>query len=228
MKPVDIDKVEIVEPPLQELGKTHGGFKRACLTSCLSIIFFIILCIVGIRVFLGAGPKKLKMVPATFPTSIPIYANDNIERITYIPGKYKSRGIKIAAFVPSIILSPMLGQITPTTTAEEPAPEISFLSGLWSLLVAPPADDRDTIQIEWKNIDAEPRFVINYYKTELRKNEFSFSNESMPNATDPFFSFSHPAGIDGSLYIMDGDGTKSTTESAVLIVNLPLSTTTPP
>lgn len=219
-----IDNVEIVEPPIGELTKQRSGFKRACFTGCGCVVLLIILAIIGIRLFMGPGPQTVKNVPGNFPADIPVYDKDNIDSITVISGKYKNRGIEIAAFFPKVILSPLLISLnkdnndSASTTAF--AREAGTLKNLWKVITAPVGDNRDTVQIEWKSLNAEPGFVISYYKKELTKNGFQIDVESSGRGTKQF-SFSRADGINGSL-LAEGDAEKRPgTDYAILTVNLP-------
>jgi len=223
-----IDNVKIVEPPLQELGKKHSGFKRACLTGCGCIFIFIIASIAGLRLAVGPGPQTLKSVPNNFPADIPVYDKDAIEKITFISGKYKNRGLEIAAFFPKLILSPFLLAMNRDTTVETPAAttttmiekQATALRKLWKLVVTPIGDHRDTIQIEWKNLDAEPSFVISYYKKELRKKNYKIEVQS-EGAGIRQFSFSREDGLSGSLYTQGDEENRPGTDYAILTINLP-------
>lgn len=215
----NLDKVEIVEPPLQELTKKRSGFKSACLSGCGCVFILIIVAIVGIRFYIGPGPSILKTVPTNFPPDIPVYDKDNIESITYISGKYKNRGIEIAAFFPKIILSPLLlknGENSTSTTNSNQ----DTIKNLWGVITAPVGDHRDTVQIEWRNIDAEPSFVNSYYKTELQKKGYIIEVESKGQAVRQF-SFSKPkTDISGSFYVAGDETLRPGTDYAILTVNL--------
>ncbi|MFH2018523.1 MAG: hypothetical protein ABII98_00875, partial [bacterium] len=103
-----IDNVEIVEPPLEELTKEKSGLKGACFLGCLFLLLIFIAIIVFIRVYSGPGPKTFSQVPENFPKDIPVYDPDNIEKVTYVSGKYKSRNVELAALAPKLLLSPLL------------------------------------------------------------------------------------------------------------------------
>jgi len=217
-----IDNVEIVEPPLEELTKKRKGLKHACVYGCLFFILFIIGIIIFIRFFAGPGPQTLKNVPDNFPKDIPIYDPDNIENISFISGKYKSRSIEIAALVPKIILSPLLlvlnkdAEVTTTTKS-------ITIQNIWKVITTPIGDHHDTIQIEWANMDAEPSFVISYYKLELRKKGFIIEVQSEGQGVKQF-SFSREDGISGSMYVKGDEENRPGTDYAILTVNLPTGT----
>ena len=217
-----IDNLEIIEPPLEELNKKRSGFLKACFTSCLFIIILIIGAIVFFRLFAGPGPKTLTRLPDNFPKDILVYDPDNIENITYISGKYKNRSIEIAALFPKVILSPLLLSLEKN---QEPSADLKQDSGatlknLWKIITAPVGDHRDTIQVEWRNLDTDAGFVVDHYKNELKKRNFTIDIESSGQGIEQF-SFSRAAdGLSGSLYVeTHNQGTG--TDYAFLTVNLP-------
>ncbi len=222
-----IDNVEVVEPPIEELSKRRSSFKRTCLTGCGCILIFFIGAVVALKIAVGPGPKTIKSVPENFPGDIPIYDKDNIEQITFISGKYKNRGMEIAAFFPKIILSPLLIALNKDETSLPPANTTSTmiarqaesLKKIWKLIATPVGDHRDTVQIEWRNMDAEPSFVVSYYRNELRKKNYKIDAQS-EGADIRQFSFSG-GDISGSLFVKSDEEDHPGTDYAALTVNLP-------
>jgi len=212
----NLDNIEIIEPPLNELTKKHS-YKRTCLTGCGCLVFFIIAVIIGLRLYIGPGPTTIKTLPANFPADIPVYDRDAIEEITFISGKYKNRGIEIAAFFPKIILSPLLVKMEQN---ENTTNTKNGWKGIWQVITTPVGDHRDTIQINWHNLDAEPNFIISYYRKELTKKNFKIEVESEGKNIKQF-SFNREDGISGSLYVESNNTTRPGTDFAILTINLP-------
>ncbi len=224
----NINNVEIVEPPIGELTKRYSAFssiKRTCFTGCGCLVVFLIGIAIFLRLALGSGPQTLKNIPENFPKDITIYDEDNIEQITFVSGKYKNRGIEIAAFFPKIILSPLFLTLNKSEQSAEDTGKLASVKNLWKIISTPVSDHRDTVQIEWRNLDAEPTFIINYYKTELQKRGYKIDVESEGQAVRQF-SFSQDT-ITGSIYV-EGDNTvKPGTDYVVLTVNLGLENPIP-
>lgn len=217
----NINSVEIVEPPIGELTKRYSAFsaiKRTCFTGCGCLVVLIIGITLFLRLALGSGPQTLQNVPDNFPNDIPVYDEDNIEQITFVSGKYKNRGIEIAAFFPKIILSPLFLTLNKNEQDASDTGKLASVKNLWTIISAPVSDHRDTVQIEWKNLDAEPSFIINYYKTELNKADYKIDVESEGKAVRQF-SFSKDT-ITGSIYVQGDDTLKPGTDYVVLTVNL--------
>lgn len=217
----NINNVEIVEPPIGELTKKYSAFstiKRTCFTGCGCLVLLIIGIIIFMRLALGSGPETLKKIPDNFPNDIPIYDEENIEEITFVSGKYKNRGIEIAAFFPKIILSPLLLTLNKDSQNTNSTDRLTSVKNLWGIISAPVSDHRDTVQMEWRNLDADPSFIINYYKTELKKKDYNIDAES--EGQDKYqFSFSKDV-ITGSVYVEGNGDLKSGTSYVVLMVNL--------
>lgn len=221
----DIDSVEIVEPPIGELTKKYSAFsaiKRACLTGCGCLVFLIIGIIIFLRIALGNGPEILTSVPANFPSNIPVYDPDSIEQITFVSGKYKNRGVEIAAFFPKLILSPLLMKSDNKTADKSEEGAFSSVSNLWKTITTPISDHRDTVQIEWRDLTAGLSFINSYYRTELQKQGYTIDVQSTGDDVQQF-SFSQNL-ITGSLYIKGSAGKNA--EYAILTVNLDPTTPT--
>ena len=209
-----IDNVEIKEPPIEELSRRRSGWKRSCFTGCGCIVFFIIIIAVLIRISMGPGPQTLKQVPENFPKDIPVYDTDNIESITYISGKYKNRGIEIAAFFPKIILSPIF-----LATDKKEKQDTPTLKRMWQIISTPVGDYRDIVQIEWTDLDADQSFVVAYYKKELQKKDYKIDIESEGQNIQQF-TFSKGE-ITGSFYTENSPDIKKGTGHATMTINLP-------
>jgi len=224
MRQPNIDNVEIVEPPIGELTKKHSHLKGACLTSCGSLVALVIGLIIAFHVVVGTGPSIIKTPPANFPGDIPVYDKDTISQIIFIPGKYKKRSLEIAAFFPKIILSSLLLSVQPTPGDQsgeimvEKAPDESMPKRLWDIVTTPVGDARDTVQIEWQNMDAEPDFVASYYEKELVKNGYLISDQNASNESYQF-SFSRGDTIGGAFHAVGNPGDQPGTAFASLTVN---------
>lgn len=221
-----IDNVEIVEPPIGELTKKHSSLRGACLTGCGTLVVLGIGLIVAFKLFVGTGPTTIKTVPANFPGGIPLYDKDNIDKITFISGQYKNRSLEVAALFPKVILSSLIINTQSDekkSSAKTPAND-SFTGRLWELVTTPVGDSRDTVQIEWRGMDADPFFVASYYKKELRKQDYLISEENaIENSYQ--FSFTRATTVGGVFKVMGNSGNKPGTSFAVLTVNFSSTST---
>ncbi|MFA4831646.1 MAG: hypothetical protein WC862_04445 [Patescibacteria group bacterium] len=219
----DIDNVEIKEPPLEELKKKHSCFQRSCANGCGCVIILIVTFLIILKFAAAPRPKELKNVPEHFPQSIPIYDEDSIERITFLSGAKKSRAFEIAAYLPKIILIPIYLGMDDYAPEEIRATfqEINGEKG-WKkflrLLQEPITKQKDTIEIEWNNLSAEPSFVQKFYTTELGRGMFNLETTTETETTIQLIF--DKDGINGALYINDNKQ-KSGTDYAVLTINMP-------
>jgi hypothetical protein len=222
-----IDDVQVVEPPIGELTKKPHSFKRTCFTGCGCIVIFLIVLVGVLRLAIGPGPKTIKTVPASFPVDIPIYDKESITKIKFINGKHKSRRLEIAALFPKVLLSPLfdsdLSNTEPNLIQNEPESALGRQANsakrLWQVITTPVSDNRDTIQIEWAGIGAEPSFVGNYYRNELRQKKYTV--EITNTAKGRFeLNFNGQDGTGGSFAVRDDTPDSPGTEYAILIVNI--------
>lgn len=218
----NLDNIKIIEPPLEELNKRHGWFFRTCLTGFVFILVFIIGLIIALRLAAGPGPQSLAQVPTAFPPDVPIYDKDNVNNITFISGRYKNRGIEIAALFPKLILSPLFWSLnkkqSPTTTEQSMS-----IADFWKIITTPVGDHRDSVQLEWRDLGADQRFVYGYYKSELKKKNFEITVESEGQGVRQF-SFSRADGLSGSLYTKADPSYRNRTEYMILTINMGTST----
>ncbi len=222
-----IKGVEIVEPPMRELTKRKFGFAAACLSSCGFFILILIGLVVGLKIYIGQGPQSLKALPESFPKDISIYDQYNIDGITFIPGKYKSRSIGVASLIPKIVLSPLFYSLKNDATGGGDAGSSTKKFNAYNffrLISTPVSNNRDTIQIEWRDVQAEPSFLISFYKNKLREKQFKIDTES-ESKTFRQFTFSRADGIDGTVYAQHPEDSKKI-DYAFLIINMPAATTT--
>ncbi len=212
----NVEDIEIKEPPLQELNKKRSCLKRSCLTGFGCILIFLLVS-VGI-IYFAANPRKkeLKTVPANFPSEIPVYDKDAIHTITFISGQERGRWIELAAYVPKIIVSPLL--IALENNESNPAsPERTWAKFL-RVIEEPVADRRDQVTIEWSNLSAQPKFVEAYYQSALKKANFSVEPTHDAEGSKQF-TFSKDS-VDGYLLLQD-DAQKDGTDMILLNVRVP-------
>ena len=224
----NIDHVEIQEPPLQEIQKKRSCLRRSCLTGCAGIIFFLIIATLFLRFFVISQPKELKILPTDFPSAIPLYDKDAIKRITFISGKQKSRTTELVAVLAEMTLSPILSLLDPekqfSPRLDDKGNIIPVKRASWKklarVLTSSQADRRDVIHIEWTELDAEPKFLEEYFGSGFKKEGFIVTIPSYATSARQFgFSNSLSA---GTVYIEDNN-TKTGTDYLSLTVSLPVT-----
>jgi len=215
---INREPIIIQEPAIGELGKRKSCSKRACASGCGCFALFLIASVLILKFTSEPRPKEIKAVPSNFPQSIPVYDRDSIEQITETKGSEKGRAMEIIAIGPKIVLSPILLFIDKRVSHET-----NSSSTYWNRLVAlvkePVADHRDTIEIIWTEMPAEPNFVAEYYEKELNKKDYTWKKISETTSTRQY-SFNRGR-VDGILFIDDKNRAKGT-DLATLRVDYPI------
>ncbi|MFH1947520.1 MAG: hypothetical protein ABIJ23_05200 [Candidatus Magasanikbacteria bacterium] len=224
----NIEQIEIKEPPIQELTKKRSCLKRTCFTGCGCIVIFLAASLFLLKFATGHKTKELKNLPDYFPSNIPVYDADNIQKITFTSGKERGRALEIAAFVPKLILSPIILNLNKKPDIRNPEQKDSDLTiktgNTWqdfvSLMQEPVVDHRDSLQVEWVEMPAEPWFVQSYYETELKNTGYQTERNNKENNIIRELNFELNE-IEGILYIED-DPTGDGTDYVSLIIKTPL------
>lgn len=203
-----IDNIQIKDPPIRELGKKRSCLKRSCSTGCGGIVIFIIASLIILKLSASPRQKELKSLPQHFPATVPVYDLGNSDRIAFTDGKEKGRWLEIAAYAPKLVVAPIVIIINEKLFPESTANDENRFSRFTRLLKEPVTDHRDTIQIDWTELTAEPRFVYDYYKKELEKSEFLIK-PSQNNDQVKQFSFQKDS-IEGAIFMEDNPENKGT------------------
>lgn len=181
--PRETEHIEIQAPPIEDIKKKSCA-RRGCRSGCGCILILLILLVGLIKFSLNPSARELRSVPANFPTTIPIYDPDSIERVKVISGEQRGKVLEIVSYVPKPILSPIVrvldlniprAGVIPGTTSE------MNWQDFYEFMKSPSTDHRDIITIEWTNLPADPEFIADFYKKELQKNRFTIQSESGTN-----------------------------------------------
>jgi len=219
----EIDKIKIKEPPIEELSKQSSCVKSTCATGCGCFTILFIISLILLKFAFGPTSKEMKDLPEIFTSNIPIYDVSDIEKITHTSGKEKSKKIERAAYIPKLVLSPFIIYFDTDykyIPRENPTEELSNIEKFWSFMKKPLTDQRDEYKLEWINLHAEQKFLIDYYETELKKKAFEISPESKNNDVTQFTFSNEENDIDGLVYTVDNPETKDT-DYLSITVNFP-------
>jgi len=213
-----IKDVQIVEPPIHELNKGSFGLKKSCFVGCGFLLLFLTGLLIGVKIYIGSGPKKVTALPLNFPLEdIPIYNKDKVVDMTLISGEYKSRRMELAAILPKIILLPFLLGGNDEEISEHEKPN---LKNLFQTIATPITDKKDNFKMEWKDVDNNYNTFINYYKNELQRHGFSIDTSS-DGANFKKIDFSRNDGYTGTIYAENQSDARNKTSYAFLILNMP-------
>ncbi len=178
------DRVIIEEPPIEKLTKKRSCFKKTCFNACGCFVLVIVLSLVFLKFEAKPKEKTIHTLPETLKQSIPLYDPEQIFSIHLNPGETRQKRRELLTFFPKLIVSPFVvhfphrfgdkGPYTATSTKKEI---------FYGFMRTPIGEQKDIYTIEWKNLSAEPRFIAEYYKTEMEnanfKLEYDQKNSSM-------------------------------------------------
>lgn len=206
----DIDRIEIKDPPLQELNKKRSCLWRTCFTGCGCIVFFLAVTIVFIWYATTPRVHKLKTVPEELTRAVPLYDTDSITNIRFTSGLDRRRAIARGAYIPKIALSPLLYLLDQNSTSSiGAAGQIMDWSTIRRALDSPVTDERDLYQIEWQDLPASAGFIESFYRAEFGKRKFELESTAESNGTKQFVF--HKKNISGRLIFQPAEketGTK--------------------
>jgi len=201
------DNVVIQEPPLQELNKKRSCLKRTCFTGCGCIVIFLIASLLILKFAAGPKRKEIKEVPNYILEHIPLYDVDAIDSIKVTSGKDRNKGLELVAYIPKLILAPIIIAIENNTQPNQ-SDETSTWSEISTFVKEPLTDQRDAITIEWSFLTAEPSFVHQFYVQELEKKNIEITENTRGRKIKQL-RFENDV-LAGSLQIQDDPNTPGT------------------
>lgn len=175
---------------------------------------------------MGGGPEEIKSLPSHFPRVVPLYNEEQIQKIRFLSSSAKRRGFEMAAFVPKMIFGPIFLTFNPERSLKKSVAsghtiytkEIRW-SDVATLFKTPITKDADTVAIEWSNLGADVKFIMDYYRNELEKAGFSVETPpSKPNTQTIRFTSSS---ITGTVYSEDYDTETRGTDYITVTVDIP-------
>ena len=138
-------------------------------------------------------------MPDQVETAVPLYDSDSLERITLTPGKERGKAI-----------------VSPLRVIRERRFQWSELK---QLINEPSAEQRDLVQMDWRDLPAAAAFIASYYSTELKKYSFAVTSTA-ENKKNHQLSFVKDE-IDGMVDIRGGPEDEGT-ESVRVTINIKL------
>lgn len=199
----NIDRVEIKNPPIEEITKKRSCFKLSCSSSCGCLILVIIVAIIFLHATVGEKTRELKYVPSAITQQVVLYDDESINKIEYTPYDRRSSLLSLFGYIPRLLIAPLELYLNPPESADQSTTDrfIEYMSEPVSL-------ERDHVLIEWMDLSAEPHFIIDFYKTELRKKGFIIDSVSKNNIIEQFI-FSKRT-MSGAVYVEDNPRTRAT------------------
>jgi len=217
----EIDKIEIKEPPIEELNKKRSCVKRSCTTGCGCLVLIFLFSIAMLYFTVGPRSRELKDLPSSFTENVPLYDAASVDKISYTPSRERGRRIELIAYIPKILLAPFVIYFdTEYTYIPRDCADCSLST--WEKFIAfvtdPVTDQRDLYKIEWTNLTAKQDYIVSYYITELGKKNYEIKNQSTI-LTSTQFQFRNND-IEGTFYT-DDDPQTNETDIVTLTITIP-------
>lgn len=221
MRQPNFDKIEIQEPPVQKIKKRRSCLRGTCSTGCGCLVLIIIILILLLKFVASPIEKKLDTIPEQVIDYVPIYDQENIDRVVFISGKSQSYIMDILTYIPKMALVPIVAVLDINLPTDKPIhPEVAQRMNRWesayTLVSSLKAETRDIIIVQWSDLQAESDFIEDFYKTELRKRKFKIISSKKDNVS--FIEFSDK-NLDGILEIVDDKS--AGTDQVTLKIYLP-------
>ncbi len=213
------DRIIIEEPPLQKLTKKRSCFKKTCFNACSCLVLVLVGSLVFLRYYANPKEKTVHVLPEVIQQSIPLYDEGQIAKILYNPGQEHEKRTELLTFFPKLIVSPFVvhfphrfgdkGPYTTTSTRKEI---------FYGFMRQPIGETRDIYTLEWKNLSAEPRFIAEYYNTEMAKKGFTLTYDQKNGTIRQLLYTKEPTLV--TLVIEDTNNKNHDTEQVTMIISL--------
>jgi hypothetical protein len=113
-------------------------------------------------------------LPETIKQSIPLYDPSQIFSIYYNAGQERQKRTELLTFFSKTYCFPLLLFTfhTNSETKDHTAAHLPKKQIFYGFMRTPIGEQKDIYTITWKNLTAEPRFIVEYYKTEMENKDF--------------------------------------------------------
>lgn len=177
------EQVEIQEPAIREITHKRSCVRQTCSSGCGCIFLFLLASFLFLWFIIIPRPKSEHRLPKTFPESIPIYDQENIDSITIRTNDEQDPRIASLAIIPQYVLAPIVSYldrriVLPYLPGVREHQEFSNWVALVELLEHPEQTKIDSYIIHWTELDAEPSFIKEYYLKRLSANSYDITESN--------------------------------------------------
>lgn len=151
-----------------EVTDGRSWWKVCCLGCCLGFLVLFVLIVGGIRLFSGAGPKPVSGLPKGYPPEL-VFRPEQATEILYYAGASKGSLTRLIA-APISWIAGLGGAQSQGALAALDA-QLGRLQG------------RDTVTIQWSNMNATRDDVLRFYAGALRQDGIVSPKTTDPNGT---------------------------------------------
>lgn len=220
--------IDIQEPPVSKFKKQGSCIKKSCFSGCGCIGIFFFALLILLNILTGSGSKEVKVIPTAFPTDLELYDTERIDSIRVSDAPVQGSIADIASIFPKAILA-----ITYLTLDENspsnvrgyydavPTESESWIKQFWQLMNTPISRETAEIDIIWKNLPAEPKFIQEFYTTNLSSATYTIQSIANTPARREFLF--EKDSYTGSVLIVDDTPDIKGTDIVQFTISLPYS-----
>ena len=219
-------KVEVKDPAVKELQEDRSCLRRSCTKGCFFIVVLFVIFLGILKFTASSHIKTVEKIPNNFPQEVPIYDEDNIEKIILSSENNNSFLSKSAKIIPKFLIVSTylaLGKNSPKELENylqisNKVQKQGKISQFMYLMKTPTKEQKDRIKIYWKNLQADPDYLSDFYITNLENKGFSV-NKSKEDINKTRITFNKD-NVVGNVYIEDKN-TQQNTHKMILTVIIP-------
>ena len=220
--------INIQAPPVQELHKQRSCLKRSCTSGCGCIVFFFITVLVLLNILSGSGSHEVTEIPEETPIDLTIYEAEAINKIEISDHSPRGTIADITAYIPKVFLTSLyitLGDNAPESIRQyydqANNTEKTGLSRFFHLLAQPIRRQYTQIEFTWDHLNAEPKFIQEFYTTTLSQSSYDMSLSEQTTATKRHLLFEKEGTI-GTITIRDNTPEKKGTDTVIMTLSIPI------
>jgi hypothetical protein len=136
-------------------------WKVCCMSCCLGMVALVVAFVIGIRWLSGPGPRTVRTLPGSFPSSLVLFRPEEATEILHYPAASK-RGATRLVTGPMQWVSNLISPGVATTSS--PAAIRNAIGRTVERL-----EGRDTVAIRWEGLASSPDELLRFYTGALRQ-----------------------------------------------------------
>lgn len=191
-----------------EVTDGRSWWKVCCLGCCLGFLVLFVLIVVGIRFLSGPGPKSVSGLPAGYPAVL-VFRPEEAAQILYYSGASKSSLSRLVATPVAWLVGLSGGSSSSTGALASLDMQLRGLQG------------RDTVTVQWENLNASRDEVLRFYTGALRQAGVSSPKTTDPNGTWDVHMTGRNATLSFNLLIQD-DPDKPAIDRLTVVTEYPV------
>ena len=182
----------IKKPPKIDYEDNYSSIKKRKRFSCLGLFFSLIILsvflslavIISVKVAINPIKQSIDNLPQNFPQDLTIYNIDQAKIEEYSKTS-QDKIIELANLLPDWVVNPVLNLISDdlnnklvnTYNNFSTATDHLTLDDLKQALDNDKIKQTQTLSLSWNNLDINQEELLNYYKQELKNNDYSFKED---------------------------------------------------